>query len=303
MKPRYSKAEEFEPYFTWKGKCLPWKKQRKMFVELGKNKKFTNLKSHDGGFINYDGKTVEVGGFPKKIARKFENLAKRIDKMGALCEYSDRSGGGIITVDNKAAIYGMGGAYKSHNIWCFSKRGVEIFGDLIEMNQKMIVSQVSRSLRKFGGDLDDLMQKGNLAMMRAARKFDPKRGYVFSTYAIQAIRTEFSRIGRKKVSLWDDLNLINGPDGEKGNFLDFLPNDYRNPNTDMANSEILKKLSRVITSQEERILHQYVLAEKTLGEIGEMEGMSQEWARRLKKEAIRRMRDKAIELGEPISLK
>ncbi|CAO3433019.1 RNA polymerase factor sigma-32 [Azospirillum doebereinerae] len=48
--------------------------------------------------------------------------------------------------------------------------------------------KVAKDHRRYGLPLSDLIAEGNIGLMRAARKFDPDRGYRFSTYAHWWIR-------------------------------------------------------------------------------------------------------------------
>ncbi|WP_109110611.1 RNA polymerase factor sigma-32 [Azospirillum sp. TSO35-2] len=47
---------------------------------------------------------------------------------------------------------------------------------------------VAKRFQRYGLPLADLVAEGNIGLMRAARKFDPERGYRFSTYAHWWIR-------------------------------------------------------------------------------------------------------------------
>ena len=72
------------------------------------------------------------------------------------------------------------------------QRAQEATRQLTQSNLRLVIS-VAKKYRGYGMPLADLVQEGNIGLMRAVEKFDHRRGYKFSTYAYWWIRQAVGR--------------------------------------------------------------------------------------------------------------
>lgn len=82
---------------------------------------------------------------------------------------------------------------------------------LLKMHLRLVVPIAKRYLKK-GIELMDLIEEGNLGLLQAIQRFDPKKGFRFSTYAVHWIEQYIKRCVDEQFSTiklpphaWDNL--------------------------------------------------------------------------------------------------
>lgn len=94
-------------------------------------------------------------------------------------------------------------------------RQAERARDRMVLANLRLVFSLARRHHQGGGDLEDLVQEGTIGLIKAVERFDPSRGYRFSTYAVWWIRDGIgtalasrSRAIRLPASMLDQLRRL-----------------------------------------------------------------------------------------------
>jgi RNA polymerase primary sigma factor len=147
-------------------------------------------------------------------------LAQRIEKAGQ-------------AVNRLAACNGHGSRKRRQDLEVIVQDGFVAREHLIKANTRLVVSIAKKYLGR-GVPFLDLIQEGNLGLMRAVEKFEYRRGFRFSTYATWWIRQTISR------AIADQSRTIRVP----VHMTDRIRQMYR------AAHELEQKLGRPATTEE-----------------------------------------------------
>ena len=121
----------------------------------------------------------QIGKVPLLNARQEVELAKRIE-AGLFAEEKLAGGSGVLRAD------------QSVDLELVAEDGRKAKNHLVEANLRLVVSLARRYTGR-GMLFLDLIQEGNMGLMRGVEKFDYTRGYKFSTYATWWIRQAITR--------------------------------------------------------------------------------------------------------------
>ncbi|CAN5653665.1 RNA polymerase sigma factor [soil metagenome] len=121
----------------------------------------------------------EIGRVALLTAQEEVSLAKRID-AGLEAEEKLQSEGSRLPEDRASDL-----AWRNHD-------GAVAKRHLVEANLRLVVSIAKRYVGR-GMAFLDLIQEGNLGLIRAVEKFDYTKGFKFSTYATWWIRQAITR--------------------------------------------------------------------------------------------------------------
>jgi RNA polymerase primary sigma factor len=124
----------------------------------------------------------EIGKVPLLTGELEVELAKRIEAGNAAVEEVARREGSARKIPSE----------ERTRLRMQVRRGQQAKEALIEANLRLVVS-IAKRYRNRGLAFLDLIQEGNLGLMRAVEKFDYTKGFKFSTYATWWIRQAITR--------------------------------------------------------------------------------------------------------------
>lgn len=115
---------------------------------------------------------------------------------------------------------------------CIQKGGQEALQKLVRANLRFVVS-VAKDYQNQGLALEDLINEGNLGLIKAAKRFDETRGFKFISYAVWWIRqsilqslAEHSRVVRLPLNRVGMMNKISKVTSNLEQQFEREPNSY-----------------------------------------------------------------------------
>ena len=191
----------------------------------------------------------EMARYPLLSASEEVELARRVQELVALEELEKGLKHELARVPTKAELAAAMGLsetqLKSFRYQCQSAKR-----RMISSNLRLVVSIAKRYLNR-GVPFLDLIQEGALGLNRAAEKFDPEKGYKFSTYAYWWIRQGITRtIANQGRTIRLPVHIVEQLNKLKRVYRDLRRSLQRNP----TEAELAKDME--VTAEQLRYLQQ-----------------------------------------------
>ncbi len=189
-----------------------------------------------------------------------------------------------------------------------SLKGCEASRKRMIVSNLRLVVKIARRYNNRGLALLDLIEEGNLGLIRAVEKFDPERGFRFSTYATWWIRQTIeraimnqTRTIRLPIHVNERITSVDTPIGGENDkaLLDIIADEKEfSPEESLQDSDIKSNivtwLEELNPKQREVLARRFGLMgyePSTLEDVGAEIGLTRERVRQIQVEALRRLRD------------
>ncbi|NDD44005.1 MAG: RNA polymerase sigma factor, RpoD/SigA family [Synechococcaceae bacterium WB9_4xB_025] len=156
----------------------------------------------------------DIGRVPLLSHQQEITLGRQVQELMELealeSELSEQRGGEVVAAEELAKAAGLSGVQLKRK----QQAGRRAKERMVAANLRLVVS-VAKKYTKRNMELLDLIQEGTIGLVRGVEKFDPTRGYKFSTYAYWWIRqgitraiAEKSRTIRLPIHITEMLNKL-----------------------------------------------------------------------------------------------
>jgi RNA polymerase primary sigma factor len=182
--------------------------------------------------------------------------------------------------------------------------------ELIEHNLRLVVN-VAKKYQGKGLEFQDIIQEGNLGLMKAINKFDPDKGYKFSTYATWWIRQRITRALpeaktiRVPVHVWEKTTKIFKAKDRLYNKLNREPTFEEIADEINIKTEKVEEMLKVLSNQNLSSLNKLVGENENteLGELvvddkieGPVKGVSDQFLKEDLEEVLAQLTDREAEI-------
>jgi RNA polymerase sigma factor (sigma-70 family) len=163
--------------------------------------------------------------------------------------------------------------------------------EILKANLRLVVSIARRHVGK-SSHFFEIVSDGNLALMRAAEKFDYARGYKFSTYASWAIMRNYARTIPEQ--MYHAAKMVTGSE-ETLAAAPAREEESVETVADAARQMIKKGLGLLTAREQNVVVWHYGLeqdkAPMTLEQIGGVFGVTKERVRQIERKALKKLRE------------
>lgn len=147
---------------------------------------------------------------------------------------------------------------------------------LIEKNLRFVVT-IARSYQGKGLSMDDLISEGNLGLMKAAAKYDARRGIRFVNYAVVFVRQNIEKALERES---DEQRMESSQEPQS------RPVDEKK-------EAVFEDALVLLNEREQQVIRLYYGLQcdaLTMAEIGEKMGLKRERVRQIRDRALRRLK-------------